>query len=54
MQSMCSQDLKLAIYRGNLSDLAVFQIHLFCYKDCLYNLLAEIIIVRYNTIITLG
>ena len=54
MQSVCRQRFVIAIYRGNMSDLAVFQIHLFCYKECLYNLLAQIIIVRYDTIITLG
>ena len=54
MQSMYRHDLMLAIYRGNLTDLAVFQIYLFCYKECLYNLLAQIIIVRYDIIITIG
>ena len=54
MQSMWRHDLMLAIYRGNMSDLVVFQIHLFCYKECFYNLLAQLIIVRYDTIITLG
>ena len=51
---MCSQWFMLAIYRGNMSDLAVFQIHLFWFKECLYNLLAQIITVRYDAIITLG
>ena len=51
MQSVCRTIFVIAIYRGNMSDLAVFQI---CYKECLYNLLAQIIIVRYDKIITLG
>ena len=54
MQFMCSSRIVIAIYRGNMSDLAVFQIHLFCYKEYLNNLLVQIIIVRYDKIITLG
>ena len=40
-------------YRANLPDLVVYNIHLFCYKECLYNLFAQIIIDKYDTVIPL-